>query len=80
MGMQTVKKCEEPSIHLRMRMCNVTLRLLGLLSLATSAFALDPQKAITQFVYTSWTEKDGAPLGVWALAQTTDGNLWIATA
>ena len=45
----------------------------------TSAFALDPQKAITQFVHTSWTEKDGAPTGILALAQTTDGYLWIGT-
>jgi hypothetical protein len=27
---------------------------------ARSAFALDPQKAITQFVHPAWTEKDGA--------------------
>jgi signal transduction histidine kinase/ligand-binding sensor domain-containing protein len=46
----------------------------------TSAFALDPQKAITQFVHTSWTEKDGAPTGIRMLAQTTDGYLWIGTA
>ena len=45
----------------------------------TSAFALDPQKTITQFVHTSWTEKDGAPTGVLSLAQTTDGYLWIGT-
>lgn len=50
-----------------------------LLALATSAFALDPQKAVTQFVHTSWTEKDGAPHGIWALAQTTDGYLWLGT-
>jgi signal transduction histidine kinase/ligand-binding sensor domain-containing protein len=46
---------------------------------ATPAFALDPEKAITQFVHTSWTEKDGAPAGIKALAQTADGYLWIGT-
>lgn len=46
---------------------------------ATLAFALDPQQAITQFVHTSWTEKDGAPNNVRALAQTHDGYLWIGT-
>src|ERR1700691_1662409 len=46
---------------------------------ATLAFALDPQRAITQFVHTSWTEKDGAPNNVRALAQTTDGYLWVGT-
>jgi len=65
------------STDLRMRMWSVTL--LVLLALATSAFALDPQKAITQFVHTSWTEKDGAPPGISALAQTTDGYLWLGT-
>jgi hypothetical protein len=46
---------------------------------ATFAFALDPQRAITQFVHTSWTDKDGAPSNIRALAQTQDGYLWIGT-
>ena len=46
---------------------------------ASSALALDPTKAITQFVHTSWTEKDGVPTEVRALAQTTDGYLWLGT-
>jgi ligand-binding sensor domain-containing protein len=41
--------------------------------------ALDPQKAITQLVHTSWTEREGAPGSVRALAQTTDGYLWLGT-
>jgi signal transduction histidine kinase/ligand-binding sensor domain-containing protein len=45
-----------------------------------SAFALDPQKSITQFVHTAWTERDGAPDDVRALAQTKDGYLWIGAA
>jgi signal transduction histidine kinase/ligand-binding sensor domain-containing protein len=45
----------------------------------TSAYALNPQKTITQFVHTSWTEKDGAPTGIRALAQTADGYLWLGT-
>jgi ligand-binding sensor domain-containing protein len=42
-------------------------------------FALDPQKAVTQFVHTAWTEKEGAPSDIRALAQTTDGYLWLGT-
>ncbi|MGC2659404.1 MAG: two-component regulator propeller domain-containing protein [Bryobacteraceae bacterium] len=42
-------------------------------------FALDRQKAITQFVHTSWTEQQGAPSNVIALAQTSDGFLWLGT-
>jgi ligand-binding sensor domain-containing protein/signal transduction histidine kinase len=43
-------------------------------------WALDPQKAITQLVHTSWTEREGAPATIVALAQTTDGYLWLGTA
>ena len=41
---------------------------------ATTAFALDPHKAITQFVHTVWTEKEGAPANIAAITQTQDGN------
>jgi hypothetical protein len=44
---------------------------------ATAAFALDPQKSITQFVHTAWTEKDGAPADIEAITQTKDGYLWL---
>jgi len=44
-----------------------------------AALTLDRQRAITQFVHTSWTEKDGAPADIRALAQTRDGYLWIGT-
>ena len=43
-------------------------------------WALDPQKAITQLVHPSWTEREGAPASIVALAQTTDGYLWLGTA
>jgi hypothetical protein len=41
---------------------------------ATTAFALDPQKAITEFVHAAWTEKEGAPANIAAITQTQDGN------
>jgi ligand-binding sensor domain-containing protein len=46
---------------------------------ATAMFALDPQKSITQFVHTAWTEKDGAPANIEAITQTNDGYLWLGT-
>jgi Two component regulator propeller len=46
---------------------------------ATAAFALDPQKAITQFLHRAWTEKDGAPADIFAITQTNDGYLWLGT-
>jgi hypothetical protein len=38
------------------------------------------QRTIGQFVHTGWSAKDGAPGNVHALAQTTDGFLWLGTA
>jgi PAS domain S-box-containing protein len=58
------------------------LRLIALLislSGVTSAPALDPQKAITQFSHTAWSAKDGIPGPVRAIAQTPDGYLWLGT-
>ena len=49
-------------------------------SFAAAAFALNPQKSITQLVHTAWTEKEGAPLDIRAIAQTNDGYLWLGTA
>ena len=52
---------------------------------ATAAFALDPQKAITQFVHAAWTAKEEAPAIIAAITQTQDvlalfedreGNIW----
>src|SRR5215204_5915335 len=34
---------------------------------------------ITQYAHTSWTARDGAPADIRALAQTTDGYLWLGT-
>lgn len=41
--------------------------------------ALDQARSIGQFHHTSWTEIDGHSLGVWAMAQTRDGFLWLGT-
>jgi ligand-binding sensor domain-containing protein len=36
-------------------------------------------RTIRQLVHTGWSAKDGAPGNVYALAQTTDGFLWLGT-
>lgn len=48
--------------------------------LYTSAFALDRDRALTQFHHTAWRASDGAPSQTSALAQTADGYLWIGSA
>ncbi len=44
-----------------------------------TASALPPSRTIKQFDHTSWTVRQGAPSGIVALAQTTDGYLWLGT-
>jgi hypothetical protein len=41
------------------------------------AFALNPDRDIRQVAHRSWSEKEGYPGRADALAQTTDGFLWI---
>jgi PAS domain S-box-containing protein len=41
--------------------------------------ALDPDRRITEFHQKFWSEKDGAPSQINALAQTEDGYLWIGS-
>ena len=47
---------------------------------ATTAYALDPTKAITQYVHDVWTNKNGLPQNsVLCMTQTRDGYLWLGT-
>ena len=54
--------------------------LVALLAAARPASALDPHKAITQYVQSTWNDESGLPENsVHALAQTPDGYLWFGT-
>lgn len=45
-----------------------------------AAYAIDPDRAISQYVRDRWGVDQGFPRGpVYAIAQTTDGYLWIGT-
>ena len=61
------------------RSVRLVISLFAVWLFATAAFALDPQKSITQFAHTVWTEKDGAPADIEAITQTKDGYLWLGT-
>jgi ligand-binding sensor domain-containing protein len=51
-----------------------------LLSLSSRASALDPEKAITQYIHNWWGPDQGlTQKDVWAIVQTPDGYLWIGT-
>jgi hypothetical protein len=56
------------------RSVRLVISLFAVWLFATASFALDPQKAITQFVHAAWTEKEGAPANIAAITQTQDGN------
>jgi signal transduction histidine kinase/ligand-binding sensor domain-containing protein len=54
--------------------------LLVLLGLTHSAVALDPHKALTQYSVSTWTQQQGLPQDtISAIAQTSDGYLWLGT-
>ena len=47
---------------------------------SASALALDPTKAITQYVQDVWTTNNGLPQNtIQCVAQTSDGYLWFST-
>ena len=44
----------------------------------TPALALDPKKALTQYIHDVWRTEDGLPSSaVMAILQTRDGYLWL---
>jgi signal transduction histidine kinase/ligand-binding sensor domain-containing protein len=54
------------------------LACLGAVSFLRTAYAIDPNRALSQYVRNEWTAENGFPGGaVSAIAQTTDGYLWI---
>ena len=60
-------------------------RLLGALALVVcpihTAYAIDPNRAVSQYVHDRWGAEQGFPKGpVYAITQTRDGYLWIGTA
>ncbi|HEX3661288.1 MAG TPA: two-component regulator propeller domain-containing protein [Acidobacteriaceae bacterium] len=51
-----------------------------LMAIVPPALALNPAKAITQYLQTSWNSESGLPQNsVQAIAQTGDGYLWFGT-
>ena len=52
--------------------------LAGVLFLAGTAHALDPNKRLTQYIHTSWRVQDGSgATSAYSIAQTSDGFLWF---
>jgi len=50
------------------------------LGFAVSASAVDPTRTVSRYLHDSWGTERGLPAGtITAIAQTSDGNLWIGT-
>jgi PAS domain S-box-containing protein len=65
--------------RVRNRACGIVLAVCAVVE-AAPAWALDVSRSPAQYRRTIWTEEDGLPSNsVLALAQTTDGYLWVGT-
>jgi sugar lactone lactonase YvrE len=54
--------------------------LIILLCNAPGAYALNPNKVLTQYVRQVWTASDGLPLNaIFTITQTRDGYIWVGT-
>ncbi|HEY2470500.1 MAG TPA: two-component regulator propeller domain-containing protein [Terracidiphilus sp.] len=51
-----------------------------LIFLCVPLYGIDRDRKLAELYHTAWTFKEGAPSEVHALAQTTDGFLWLGTA
>ena len=62
------------------RLPSLALGLLCLAGVVQPAQALDPRKALTQYVHTAWRTDDGLPQNsVTRILQAQDGFLWVGT-
>ncbi|NYE62939.1 signal transduction histidine kinase/ligand-binding sensor domain-containing protein [Duganella sp. 1224] len=57
------------------RLCLLAAMLSGL----PHAWALDPAVSLFDYHHDTWRRQDGAPVSITAMAQTSDGWLWIGT-
>lgn len=58
---------------------NCLLALLWLLSLAAASARAALPEGLAQYQQTTWTTAAGAPADIWAMRQSADGYLWLAT-
>lgn len=80
-GRETGSGKTAPLIRWRIRRLVVAAQVVTMaLGVLRPACALDPHKAITQYVQTVWNNESGLPENsVHAIAQTPDGYLWMGT-
>ena len=63
-----------------LKRCRWALNAIALMSLISNAYGLDPHRSLSQYVREHWNPESKFPGGaVNAIAQTSDGYLWIGT-
>src|SRR5258708_36351006 len=67
-------------VNLRRRLRATTWLALLLFACFSRGFALDPHQSLDQLYHSVWGAKQGITGAVAALAQTTDGYLWLGAA
>ncbi len=61
-------------------LCALVLVCIGLVVWSVPALALDPKKAVTQYVHDVWRKEQGlAQSNVLAIIQTRDGYIWTSS-
>lgn len=63
------------------QLSKIALRALCVVALmwGEHALAIDPTESLSELRHTEWTARDGAPSTIYAIAQTSDGYLWLGT-
>ena len=78
-----IRECLAPrQVRSQLRTARDRLQYLSICCLLFTCFrlsALDPHQSLAQLHHTTWTAKDGVSGIVFALAQTSDGYLWVGT-
>lgn len=78
--MRNSNSCLEGAIHIRPARRWWLLVALVVICLAKPSFALDPNRALSQYVRDKWGAERGFLGGtVYAISQSSDGYLWIGT-
>lgn len=71
-------KALRSSVHQRM-LVTIFVAAMAIATCLNFAHAAPSSRPVRQMSHSTWTAREGAPGGISALAQTTDGFLWLAT-
>ncbi len=78
--MRSSNFCLDSSQRFRSRLLRLLARFAVSACLIHTAYAIDPDRAMSQYVHDQWGAEQGFPKGpVYAITQTADGYLWIGT-